>query len=194
MDVAEHEGHLHVRLQHSLRALKTPLRLLALSDTHDFHDDMPHPLPQADILVHAGDFTCRGATDEIRHFMEWTDRLLETGTVADVVVVAGNHECTLELKARNPKVLQNQRELKRALADRPHVHYLQVAASGLGGGGGGGGVVRSLRCQVLAPLLVGAKASGGEVGRSSSQRTGGLERAPKTAGMFCPRKPAYSGA
>lgn len=41
------------------------LKILCLSDTHDFQKGMLHPLPHADILVHAGDFTCRGSKEEV---------------------------------------------------------------------------------------------------------------------------------
>ena len=47
------------------RAELDGVRLLLLSDTHDFHDGMKYDLPAADILVHAGDFTVRGTREEV---------------------------------------------------------------------------------------------------------------------------------
>ena len=35
------------------------LKILCVSDTHDQQAYLPHDLPTADILCHAGDFSCR---------------------------------------------------------------------------------------------------------------------------------------
>eukprot|EP00697_Spironema_sp_BW2_P007903 gnl/Spiro4/2234_TR1079_c0_g1_i1.p1 gnl/Spiro4/2234_TR1079_c0_g1~~gnl/Spiro4/2234_TR1079_c0_g1_i1.p1 ORF type:complete len:313 (+),score=60.98 gnl/Spiro4/2234_TR1079_c0_g1_i1:57-941(+) len=102
------------------------LTLLCVSDTHDFQHRMPRPLPHADILVHAGDFTVRGSRDEVANFRAWTQQLLDEGIVGHVVFVAGNHDFSLDTDAtKNPRVLESQLELKRALTQRERVHYLQ---------------------------------------------------------------------
>lgn len=129
-DVSEERGYIHVR-QHVSRAAG-PLRLLCMSDTHDLHADMPHGtelLPRADILVHAGDFTCTGRREEVESFNAWIDALLAAGTVRHVVLIAGNHECSFALKAKHPTVRAAQLALKASVADsRPDVHYLEDSA------------------------------------------------------------------
>jgi len=106
----------------------TATRILCLSDTHDQHMFMPCDLPIADVLLHAGDFTCRGAKEELESFCAWTDELLAKRVVRDIVVIAGNHEITLECAAKWEQVRKNQEAMKRAVFDRPHIHYLEDSA------------------------------------------------------------------
>lgn len=102
------------------------LSLLCVSDTHDFHEDMLHgPLPKADILVHAGDFTCIGSREEVESFGRWIDSLLSQDIVGDVVFVSGNHDLSMPLTAKRPVVRAAQEQMKRAITERPHVHYLE---------------------------------------------------------------------
>jgi Icc-related predicted phosphoesterase len=122
----EYDDHIWVR--RTVPKTVPAVKLLCVSDTHDQHMFMPKALPPADILIHAGDFTCRGSKDELQNFRAWTDDLLAAGVVKEIVFIAGNHEITLELKARNPAVLENQRALKRAIAERPNVHYMEDSA------------------------------------------------------------------
>ena len=106
-----------------------PVSLLCVSDTHDQQAYMPNALPKADILIHAGDFTCYGQRDEVQGFQQWTQQLLDNGTVKEVVFVAGNHDVSMELKARIPAALRAQQELKRCLVERPHTHYMEDESS-----------------------------------------------------------------
>ena len=62
------------------------IRLVCVSDTHDQQRYMPE-IPNADILVHAGDFTNIGCREEIMNFIEWTDNLLQTDKVYDSYAV-----------------------------------------------------------------------------------------------------------
>lgn len=119
----EHEDHIHIRWPTS--KFVGSLRLLCVSDTHDQHAFMPRGLPQADILIHAGDFTFRGAKEELESFREWMHTLLANGTVKDVVFVAGNHEVSLELSAKNPAVRRAQEANKTELINQPNMHYLE---------------------------------------------------------------------
>lgn len=52
---------------------KKILKILAMSDTHDLHDHIDISLlPEADIFIHAGDFTqysYRGEMDRFRAFL-----------------------------------------------------------------------------------------------------------------------------
>ena len=51
-------------------------------------------LPEADILLHSGDFTYTGHRDEIIAFNKWQKEL----NFSKKIVVAGNHEFTLDLE------------------------------------------------------------------------------------------------
>jgi Icc-related predicted phosphoesterase len=104
------------------------LRLLCVSDTHDLHAQMPHSLPAADILVHAGDFTCQGRREELANFRSWVRQLLRAGTIRHAVVCAGNHETSLTLKARHAAVQRAQQAMKDELAAEPGVTYIEDSA------------------------------------------------------------------
>lgn len=109
------------------------LKLLCVSDTHDQHMFMPKALPKADVLVHAGDFSCMGSREELESFRAWIDTLLADGTVGDVVFVAGNHELSLEGTAKREAVRRNQAEMKERLVAGSRVHYLEDDACELHG-------------------------------------------------------------
>jgi hypothetical protein len=49
-------------------------RLVLISDTHNQHNDMP-PIPEGDILIHAGDMTGLGAL-ECRSGPVYSDRIM----------------------------------------------------------------------------------------------------------------------
>jgi Icc-related predicted phosphoesterase len=67
------------------------MRIVAISDTHGMHDRID--VPEGDVLVHAGDFTSNGKASAVRAFADWLDDLPH----AHKVVIAGNHERSLEL-------------------------------------------------------------------------------------------------
>ena len=50
------------------------------------------PMPEADILLHTGDFTDGGLPEEFADFDDWLGGLLRSGRYRHVVVVLGNHE------------------------------------------------------------------------------------------------------
>lgn len=66
------------------------MRIVCISDTHARHDELE--LPEGDILVHAGDFTRRGALADIEAF----DRWLASQPHRHKVVIAGNHDFAFE--------------------------------------------------------------------------------------------------
>ena len=65
------------------------MRLLHISDTHCQHTSLM--LPEADIIVHSGDFTFGGSEQEAKDFFDWFCKL----PYRHKVVVAGNHDCCL---------------------------------------------------------------------------------------------------
>ena len=66
------------------------LKILHLSDTHGVHCRL-RDLPEADILVHSGDFTMSGSEAETLDFLEWLCDL----PYRHKVLVAGNHDACL---------------------------------------------------------------------------------------------------
>lgn len=64
----------------------TSLTVVAVADTHLFHDELV--MPAGDVFVHAGDF-CRGGTlEELEQAASWILSL----PYAHKIVVAGNHD------------------------------------------------------------------------------------------------------
>ena len=66
------------------------MKILHISDTHGFHRRLKE-LPEADVIVHSGDITMNGGTDEALDFMEWFCDL----PFAHKVFIAGNHDFCL---------------------------------------------------------------------------------------------------
>ncbi|KAF1968272.1 Metallo-dependent phosphatase [Bimuria novae-zelandiae CBS 107.79] len=63
-------------------------RIVCISDTHN----QTPKLPQGDVLIHAGDMTKQGS----RHELEKTVRWLESADFEAKIVIAGNHDMTLD--------------------------------------------------------------------------------------------------
>ena len=66
------------------------ISIIALSDTHGFHDSID--IPTGDILIHAGDLTHHGEVGEVERFNDFL------GTLAHPtkIVIAGNHDFCFE--------------------------------------------------------------------------------------------------
>jgi len=68
------------------------LTLALLSDTHGLHARMEHPIPEADVLIHAGDFCGKGRGDEVRDFAAWMGAMPHRHKL----VTPGNHDRPVE--------------------------------------------------------------------------------------------------
>lgn len=67
--------------------------ILFMSDTHGQHDKIPiDKMPEADCVIHCGDFTNRGRMSELREFLTWYDSLPYTRKI----IMPGNHDLTFE--------------------------------------------------------------------------------------------------
>ena len=66
------------------------MRLVALSDTHERHGELT--LPEADVLIHAGDFTWTGTPQQITKFAKWFGEQPAKWKI----LVPGNHDRTFE--------------------------------------------------------------------------------------------------
>lgn len=67
-----------------------PIRLLQISDTHNKHNELP-TLPEADIIVHCGDFTQQGTEEETFDFLNWFIEL----PYKHKILITGNHDLCL---------------------------------------------------------------------------------------------------
>ena len=63
------------------------MKMLHLSDTHGCHRRLT-ALPEADVLVHSGDFTMTGSTQEAIDFLNWFCDL----PYAHKIFICGNHD------------------------------------------------------------------------------------------------------
>ncbi len=66
------------------------MTILQISDTHNRHGLLAD-LPDADVIVHCGDFTDRGTEEETLDFLNWFMEL----PYAHKIFVVGNHDLCL---------------------------------------------------------------------------------------------------
>lgn len=66
------------------------MRIVHISDTHNLHHRLAD-LAEADVIVHSGDFTMAGSTDEVVDFINWFSDL----PYAHKIFIAGNHDMCL---------------------------------------------------------------------------------------------------
>ena len=71
------------------------MKIVFISDTHGLHDMMLHPLPEGDVLIHAGDLTNVGSQHNVREFVHWFQNIKGFDTK---VFIAGNHDWAFERK------------------------------------------------------------------------------------------------
>jgi Icc-related predicted phosphoesterase len=71
------------------------MKIVCISDTHGLHKimDNSNPLPQGDILIHAGDCTNVGKEKEIVDFINWFQNIKGFDTK---IFIAGNHDFGFE--------------------------------------------------------------------------------------------------
>lgn len=69
-------------------------RVVLMSDTHGRHRQVP--LPAGDVLIHAGDLTLRGEPGTMQDLADYFVQLLETQKFQQVILIAGNHDVTLQ--------------------------------------------------------------------------------------------------
>lgn len=89
------------------------LRFVVISDTHN-RIDSGFVLPEGDILIHCGDLTMKGGTDEIHSFIS----CLTNWRFRHKIVIAGNHDFTFDplfCRTANKSNLHYNEALKREL-------------------------------------------------------------------------------
>lgn len=94
------------------------MKLLLISDTHGYK--VPG-LPEADVLLHTGDWSSYGSQDETRAFIDWLEDIEHK--FGDIVVVPGNHDRWC---------FANPVEAAKLFGDRGY-HYLEDKAATIQG-------------------------------------------------------------
>lgn len=103
------------------------VRFVCISDTHGHAPGEGYTLPKGDVLIHAGDLTNQGSRSELEKAARW----LEKADFAVKLVVAGNHDLSLDPDYRLKHgqgwtVKPDDVEQCRALIENiPGVMYLQ---------------------------------------------------------------------
>ncbi|KAH7082070.1 Metallo-dependent phosphatase-like protein [Paraphoma chrysanthemicola] len=108
----------------SITIQRRKTRIVCISDTHN----QTPKLPKGDILIHAGDLTNQGSYSELKKTVAW----LERQDFEAVIVVAGNHDTTLdapffyssENKWKWPS-LQDPVACRKLLTESKHITYLE---------------------------------------------------------------------
>jgi hypothetical protein len=78
-------------------AVKTRVRFVCMSDTHNLHDTIPNEhIPEGDVLLHTGDFTDKGEIENILAFNTFLGRMKEEKNFKYTIVVAGNHDYMMD--------------------------------------------------------------------------------------------------
>ncbi len=70
------------------------MRILHISDTHSKHRELP-PLPNADVIIHSGDFTFAGSENEAYDFINWFCDL----PFQHKIFIAGNHDLCMYVES-----------------------------------------------------------------------------------------------
>jgi len=69
---------------------KNNMKIVAISDTHGMYQSVE--VPDADMLIHAGDITSHGTYEDLENFNEWLGELPHKHKI----VIAGNHDWCFE--------------------------------------------------------------------------------------------------
>ncbi|KAF2458018.1 Metallo-dependent phosphatase-like protein [Lineolata rhizophorae] len=105
------------RLLQSLRTPPSPsdppIRVVCISDSHT----LTQPLPDGDVLIHAGDLTNAGTPAELQSQIDW----LASQPHRHKIAIAGNHDAYLDPRSRKTLPASD----RTALLDWTGVHYLQ---------------------------------------------------------------------
>lgn len=80
------------------------MRLICISDTHSLHENMP-PIPDGDVLIHAGDCTGSGSLSALDEFTRWFGSLHHSHKI----LIAGNHDFCFERLSTDSRKMCEER-------------------------------------------------------------------------------------
>lgn len=93
------------------------MKLICISDTHNKHQHIP--IPNGDILIHAGDITEGGTKREVIDFLKWFSRKPHEHKI----FIAGNHDFYFEKF--------NEKEIQKIIPK--NIHYLKESGITING-------------------------------------------------------------
>jgi predicted phosphohydrolase len=101
------------------------VRFVVLSDTHGKHQDLK--VPDADVLLHCGDFTVDGGADEIADFNAW----LGTLPHKHKYVLAGNHDFDMDIAHESDEKQLNNAHGSQLLSNATYLHNSEAIVHGI---------------------------------------------------------------
>ncbi|HUA15718.1 MAG TPA: metallophosphoesterase [Verrucomicrobiae bacterium] len=103
------------------------MKIVLISDTHGLHNSIP--IPNGDVLIHAGDLSPSGTDREISDAARWLGSLPHRHKIA----IAGNHDWLFERQpTRASAVLRSGGDLPRGLGNQHRrAQYLRAAQDSL---------------------------------------------------------------
>jgi Icc-related predicted phosphoesterase len=93
------------------------MKIIAISDTHGYFYPVDK-LPEVDLLVHAGDATMRGTTDELDEFISWLEEVKIR--IPHVIYVPGNHDRCFNKALREVEARSKMQSIATVLTDGFH--------------------------------------------------------------------------
>lgn len=78
------------------------MKIVCISDTHE-NFFTPENMPEGDILIHAGDFTWKGAPRAVIQFSNWLANIKHK--YKEIIVIAGNHDLLFENRSSYARTL-----------------------------------------------------------------------------------------
>lgn len=96
------------------------MRFLAISDTHNLHNQLKIDSFGVDCIIHAGDVSVKGTYKEVKDFLQWYSKL----PISHKIFCAGNHDWFFE---------NNKFQVAALLAEFPDVIYLDDSMVTIGG-------------------------------------------------------------
>lgn len=100
------------------------MRLVCISDTHSLHEKML-PLPDGDVLVHAGDCTGSGSLPQLDEFTRW----MGAQPHQRKILIAGNHDFCFDKNLRDPA----WSDWSRNMCEENGINYLRGESVSFGG-------------------------------------------------------------
>lgn len=103
-------------------------RFVCISDTHNGTPNGAFKLPKGDVLIHAGDLTNQGSFSELQKTIRW----IEAADFEAKIIIAGNHDITLDTNFYNEFGLyfhnqnpQSPAQCQQLLDDSPSILWLK---------------------------------------------------------------------
>lgn len=90
--------------------MNTTLKIVAISDTHNRHNQLT--IPECDILISVGDYSFKGTESEVKNFHKW----LNKQPAKHKISIQGNHELGVEANWDLSKAI--------ALEECPDAHFV----------------------------------------------------------------------